>query len=128
MNSGCRILIVDGDESVCQMLKSGLAIHGITACFAVDGATAIAMIQEEPAVYKAVVMDVAPKRNVTAAATIRQIAPTLPLAFMTAADESILSKEATAFGAELLLKPFHSIRDLADTIKAIIGEIDPDGV
>jgi hypothetical protein len=26
------------------MLKSGLAIHGLTACFAGDGATAIAMI------------------------------------------------------------------------------------
>jgi CheY-like chemotaxis protein len=67
-------------------------------------------------------MDVSPKRNVTAAATIRQIAPTLPIAFMTAADESILANEAAAFGAELLLKPFHSIRDLADTIKAIIDE------
>jgi DNA-binding response OmpR family regulator len=122
MNSGHRILIVEGDESVCQMLKSGFAIHGLTASFARDGATAIAMIQEEPAAYAAVLMDVVPKRNVMAAPTIRQIAPTLPIAFMTAADESILSKEATAFGAELLLKPFHSVRDLADTIKAMIGE------
>ena len=122
MQNAHRILVVDDDKSIRQTLKAGLALHGFSVFETGDCEDAVTMIAMEPAAYKAVLMEMETEKGLHAAHAIRQIDSKLPIAFMTADDESVLRSTAKRFGSEIILKPFHSMSELTDAVKAIIGE------
>ena len=117
-----RILIVDDEPSVLDVLAALLADEGYTVQTAPDGRVASALIAAEPPVL--LITDVMmPRLNGWALlASVREQTPTLPVIVMSAVDRKtamhhdVFTTDHTVF----LRKPF-DVETLLTTVERLIG-------
>ena len=117
-----RILIVDDEPSVLDVLAALLADEGYTVQTAADGRVASALIAAEPPVL--LITDVMmPRLNGWALlASVREQTPTLPVIVMSAVDRKtamhhdVFTTDHTVF----LRKPF-DVETLLTTVERLIG-------
>jgi CheY-like chemotaxis protein len=104
------ILVADDEEAVRTLLGLALPRLGFRALLAADGDEALRLYQEQAGDIGAALLDVRmPNRDGPATlAALRQLAPDLPCAFMTAHAGAYPIEELLALGATFVLaKPFH---------------------
>jgi signal transduction histidine kinase/CheY-like chemotaxis protein len=110
-NNCCRLLVVDDDSDICNLLRDRLESDGFQVRVAADGRTALRMLEETP--VDGILLDIA-LPELDGFEVLRQLRathPELPVVMMTAVealDRAMASVEAGAQG--YLLKPFDAVR------------------
>jgi DNA-binding response OmpR family regulator len=106
-----RVLVVEDDHQLRDLVARGLREHGLTVVTASDGAGALSAVQRDPAqAFDAVVLDIglpdSDGRDVCQALRARGV--TAPVLFLTARDQLHDVLSGFAAGADdYLAKPFH---------------------
>jgi CheY-like chemotaxis protein len=101
-----RVLVVDDDPRVCEVLTELVAAEGYLASSATDGKAAIRVILDSPP--DVVLLDIAmPGLNgIDALRTIRTVAPDVQVIMVSGAGEGEASRVALAYGAfDFISKP-----------------------
>ncbi len=120
MKDACRILVVDDDPSIGQMLAKALARHG----YQVDATTSAdeALARAERQDYDAALVDlVMPGRDgADLSSTLRRRFPGLPIGLLTGYAHSPLIPSFERSGMAVFKKPV-LIQDLVDFLQREIG-------
>jgi two-component system, cell cycle sensor histidine kinase and response regulator CckA len=110
---GQRVLVVDDENPIREIMKRVLESHGFQPVAAEDGVEALALFKAAPNNYSAVIIDMMMPRmsGTELIKALRQASPTLPLIVSTGllseSPEPTLELELKALGVNrLLLKPF----------------------
>ena len=114
-----RILLVDDDRLVCEIMKNSLEKLGYRVTLATSGHEAIGIVRENPAAPDLVVTDqVMPNlTGIEVARAIREIRPDLPVILCTGFSDSLQVDELAEAGIrEMFLKPV-VIQDLALAVR-----------
>jgi CheY-like chemotaxis protein len=120
MNLGPRILVLDDDPAIAEMMARALARRGYRVD-AVNSATlALERFEAEP--HDAAVLDlVMPERDgVDVATTLRRRSPGLPIAFLTGYVHSPLLAETDHTATAVFKKPV-VIQEVVDFLDAELG-------
>jgi len=123
MDSGKRILVIDDEDHLCQLVKSRLEANGYTVIIANDGTEGLDKIAKE--LPDLVLLDIMmpPPDGLTVLRQIRHNADTalLPVVMLTAkGDTDTILKASEAKSTDYLIKPFDA-KDLLDIIKRYVG-------
>jgi len=108
---GSRVLVVDDDQEIVDLLLETLRLRGLEAEAAADGAQALARLEDDDGRFDAILLDVAMAGmdGFAVLARLREAPATreIPVLLITAAAGDDLEDRATAAGATgLLRKPF----------------------
>ncbi len=118
-----KLLIVDDDRFVRDLLRDLLAPDGYAFCEAADGEEAIRMVEaEKPDV---VLLDLLMPRvsGMDALRTIRERMPASRVLVITSLDSDALVSQAMAAGAQgFVVKPFHPLEIKQAVRKALLSE------
>ncbi len=124
MNTNPRILVVDDDKNICEIIRLYLDKEGFEVVIANDGQTAIDLFkQKTPSV---VVLDVMlPKMDgFQVCREIRRVS-NIPIIMLTAKGETFDKVLGLELGADdYMVKPFEN-KELVARIKAILRRYDP---
>ncbi len=114
-----RILVVDDDTTIIQLLQEALPALGYTADYAESGQEAIRLLQKQE--YDLVLSDIRmPEKNgIDVAREAYQISPHIPILFMSGNPNTIVEDQS------FLAKPF-SIAELEMRIDAALAPSDDD--
>lgn len=110
-NTGRRLLVVDDDRDICDLLRDRLESEGFQVSIATDGHAALRILEDIP--VDGVLLDIAlPKLDgFDVLRQLRTTQPTLPVVMMTAVEALDRAMAALEVGAQgYLLKPFDAIR------------------
>lgn len=120
MKHGSRILVVDDNQDIVNMLRVALSRHGFEIDTTTSPEEALAMASTRA--YDAALLDlVMPERDGAALArALREKNPGLPVALLTAYTHSPLLPAAQRAGVTVFAKPT-SIADLVDFLEAELG-------
>ena len=116
-SNGCiRLLVVDDDPDICDLLRDRLESEGYRVSVAADGRTALRILEETA--VDGILLDIA-LPELDGFEVLRQIRirqPTLPVVMMTAVEALDRAMAAVEAGAQgYLLKPFDAVR-LRETV------------
>lgn len=121
-----RVLVVDDDRNICELIRLYLEKEGFTVTLAHDGQAAITLFKEStPSV---VLLDVMlPKMDgFQVCREIRRIS-NIPIIMLTAKGETFDKVLALELGADdYMVKPFEN-KELVARIKAVLRRYDPKG-
>jgi DNA-binding response OmpR family regulator len=123
---GARILVVDDDDSIRELVAEILRDEGYDIVQARNGAAALQAVDESPA-FDAVVLDMRMPLidGWQFAATLEQRGSTIPIVVMTAAQNARLWAEEIG-AAGYIAKPF-GIDELLETVRNVSGARGADG-
>jgi len=133
---GERVLVVDDEEVIVQLIQQTLAVLGYQVDCATKPAAALAMVGADPQRYALVITDqtMPGMTGLYLASQLRQIRPGLPVIMMTGYTAALMAEQVEAAGIRrLLLKPI-SIHSLGTAVHAVIaiehgsGEDAPSGL
>jgi len=113
-----KILVVDDEQSVCEMLKKFLTMKGYEAIIAYSGKEAITAVKDKKP--DAVLLDIImPSMNgMQTLKKIREISATLPVIMVTAVRDAQIGRKYLESGAsDYITKPF-SLDYLDKTLKS----------
>lgn len=116
-----KILIVEDDQSVAEMMSLFFKKEGWTEDLAVDGEQAVAMFKANPTQYDLITLDLnLPKKDgIAVTKEIRALSPKVPIIMLTARDTESDQVLGLGIGAdEYVTKPFSPIALIA-RIKAL---------
>ncbi|MCB2189655.1 MAG: PAS domain S-box protein [Deltaproteobacteria bacterium] len=119
-----RVLVVDDEEAVRQVLGRMLEMLGFTVVTAFDGAAALARLEREPGDFDLVVTDLIMPR-LTGDALAQEIAARglhLPVILATGQGRGFAQEELAALGIQAQLHKPISLRKLSETLAAVLGE------
>jgi len=106
-----RLLVVDDDPDICDLLRDRLESEGFEVETAADGETALRLLADTP--VDGLLLDIA-LPGVDGFDVLRQLRPTrptLPVVMMTAVEALDRAMAAVEAGAQgYLLKPFDAVR------------------
>jgi len=120
-----RVLVVDDLEPVRTVISRSLAMLGYTADTARDGAQAVSLFTENPALYALALVDVRLPGNMSGVDVVRElrrIRPEIP-AILTSGyslGESMIDSFARVDSVEFLQKPF-KLAALASAVQSALG-------
>ena len=120
---GKRILIVDDEEHIRELIAKFLTKHGFTVRLAANGDQGIETVRKE--IPDLVFLDILmPGRNgLDVLKQLKEEFPELPVIIFSALHEEETAKEAIRLGAyDYMTKPFSLDRLLKDFIQRILGE------
>jgi CheY-like chemotaxis protein len=120
--NGERILVVDDEELLVQLVEQTLSVLGYKVETATEPEVALAMVRAHPKRYSVVFTDqtMPGMTGLSLASKIQSIEPTLPIVLMTGNNLSLTSERIEAAGIrQLLLKPT-SLHALASAAIAAI--------
>jgi CheY-like chemotaxis protein len=111
-----RILIVDDDPSVAELLAEAVRSAGHEALVALDGAEALRMLESTP--FDGVFLDVVmpDMGGLVALARIRSRWPTLPVVIMSGHANEDLARQALGLGATDVVRKPAILAGLAQTL------------
>jgi DNA-binding response OmpR family regulator len=114
-----RILCVDDEDDICQLLETILTMCGYTAVVATTGAEALARARTHPDL---VILDVnlPDLDGIEVCRRLRQIDRTVPVLFITAATGARRREAIAAGGSAFLEKPF-DVDELLDMIERLLS-------
>ncbi|PTY07362.1 hybrid sensor histidine kinase/response regulator [Opitutaceae bacterium EW11] len=115
--AGERLLVVDDEQSVREIVREVLEAHGYRVVVATDGVDAIARFAAEPGAVSGVISDYAMPLldGLGCARGLRRVSPLLPLLLLSGRDSSRMPREQIAeLNAALLEKPFTRTQLLAE--------------
>ncbi|MCS7018822.1 MAG: response regulator transcription factor [Cytophagales bacterium] len=118
-----KILVIEDDERVSELIRRGLLENGFTADAAYDGLTGKKLALQNP--YDLVITDVAlPKMDgLELCKALRQSKPNLPIIMLTALGTTDDKVEGFDAGADdYLVKPFE-MRELLARIRALLKRV-----
>jgi len=121
-----RILLVDDEEVQCRSGQHLLKRLGYTVTTTTDSLEALELFRAQPDAFNLVITDQSMPglTGIQLAERLMQIRPDIPVILCTGFSEVVDGKEAKAMGIqEFMMKPF-SARQLAETIRRILGERD----
>lgn len=128
MPASARVLVVDDDDLVRDILARVLDVGELSVCTADDGESALDLIREEPP--DAVVLDVG-LPGMDGFEVCRRLATdpalsSIPVVLLTGYDDEVTRDQATAAGcAAFLTKPFSAL-ELLDVLRdALNGSSTP---
>lgn len=116
-----KILMVEDDTSVAEMMEMFFKKENWTQELAVDGVEAVEKFKKHPADYDLITLDLnLPKKDgIQVAKEVRQISPTIPIIMLTARDSDLDQVLGLGVGADdYVTKPFSPIALIA-RIKAL---------
>lgn len=123
--AGERLLVVDDEQSVREIVREVLEAHGYRVVVATDGVDAIARFAAEPGAIAGVLSDYAMPLldGLGCARGLRRVSPFLPLLLLSGRDSSRVSREQIAeLNAGLLEKPFTRTQLLAEVHRMLHPE------
>ena len=121
-----RILFVDDEEVQCRSGQHLLGRLGYTVITTTDSLEALEIFRAQPDAFNLVITDQSMPRlmGIQLAEKLMHIRPDIPIILCTGFSEVVDGKEAKAMGIqEFMMKPF-SARQLAETIRRILGGRD----
>lgn len=121
-----RILLVDDEEVQCRSGQHLLERLGYTVTTSTDSLEALEVFRAQPDAFNLVITDQSMPglTGIQLAERLMQIRPDIPVILCTGFSEVVDGKEAKAMGIQkFMMKPF-SARQLAETIRRILGERD----
>jgi DNA-binding NtrC family response regulator len=102
-----RVLIVDDDKNICAILADPMKTEGLKPLVAYDGEKGVKMLQSDIPDLLLVDMMLPGMNGMEVLRKTREIAPDLPVVFITAQDDSRVAVKAIKKGAhDYLSKPF----------------------
>jgi two-component system cell cycle sensor histidine kinase/response regulator CckA len=119
---GERILVVDDEESIVQMMQQALITLGYAAEFATNPVAALDLVRADAPRFALVLTDLTMPgmTGLALAARLRQIRPDLPIILMTGYSATLTPARVKAEGLQdLLLKPT-SLPALASAVHAAL--------
>ena len=122
-----RVLLVDDEETLAEMVRSMLQRRGFTVIGTTDSAQALEMFSDHPVRFDLVITDqIMPRMTgATLAGKLLAIRADIPVILMTGHNETLSEKEAKAARAmALLMKPFSS-QEIAQTIRSVLDRTKP---
>ena len=121
--SGQRILFVDDDSALVEVGRRRLVSLGYSVVAVNDTEQAISAVKDEPGAFAMVITDYwMPKMKGTdLAAAIHAIAPEMPIVLFTGLNEDLPEEVLAAAGIlEVVQKPV-TVRQLGDTVAAVLA-------
>jgi DNA-binding response OmpR family regulator len=118
-----KVIVVDSEPAICQMLGDAFDSAGFQGHFAASGEDAISALKDDPIGFAVALIDAhLPGLNaIDTASSLRAINPNIAIAFMAASGDAI-----TTFGAKLYLKPFRSTTRLLASLQELLDAYDAD--
>jgi len=126
MSSGARILVVDDDRHIREVMRFALEKAGHTVSEANDGSQAFALIRQSQ--FDLVVLDIVMPEDdgLTLCRKIRALHSRLPIIFVSSRDDELDRVLGLELGADdYLTKPF-SPRELSARVAAVLRRTRPD--
>jgi PAS domain S-box-containing protein len=121
-----RILLVDDEEVQCRSGQHLLERLGYTVTTTTNSLEALEVFRAQPDAFNLVITDQSMPglTGIQLAERLMQIRPDIPIVLCTGFSEVVDGKEAKAMGIQkFMMKPF-SARQLAETVRRILGERD----
>ncbi len=121
--NGEKILIVDDEEILAQLIEKTLTNLGYEAEYEIDPVMALSMIRDNPARYRLVLSDqtMPGMTGLNLASHIREVRPDLPVILMTGYSLSLTAERVEEAGVrQLMLKPV-TIQSLGAAVYAAIS-------
>lgn len=118
---GGRVLLVEDEDTVRMVAERALVRAGYTVTTARDGEEGLEKV-EQGGGFDIIVSDVVmPSMDGPAMArAIRQLAPDMPILFMSGYAEQQLRREIGIVNVQFLAKPF-SVQQISDKVGAVLG-------
>ena len=119
-----NILVVDDEESIVEALEMYLSSLGYNVITATDGIKALQIFQERPESFDLVITDQS-MPNMTGtylAIELLNLNPTIPVILFTGYDEAVTPQISENIGIRAYLTKPVLIKELADTIKNLLGK------
>jgi DNA-binding response OmpR family regulator len=115
---GARILCVDDEDDICQLLETILTMCGYAPVVATSGGDALARARAHPDL---IILDVnlPDLDGIEVCRRVRQIDRRVPILFLTAATGARRREAMSAGGSAFLEKPF-DVDELLDTIERLL--------
>ncbi len=114
-----RILLIEDESDVLEMLQEILAVEGHTAETAEDGEAGLACFQAAAFDIVFTDMNMPGMSGLAVAAEIKKINPRIPVVLMTGWDVGCDSSELQAKGIDLLIKKPFAITDILSAIERL---------
>jgi two-component system cell cycle response regulator CpdR len=124
--SSVRILLVEDDVTLCNLLSKTLCDAGYTVAHFHEAMGAYAYLSEEPCALLVTDIIMSGMDGIELARRAKELDPDIKVMFITGFAAVALNPNAQApMDAELLSKPFH-LRDLVHAVDALLSEeIEP---
>lgn len=120
-----KVLLVEDDPSIVRALQSLLNDEGFDALSAASQDEALGLLEED--IFDIALLDIslAQGNGFAVCAAAREIAPTMPVIFLTASDDEFSTVAGLDMGAaDYIAKPFRP-RELLSRIRAALRKTDP---
>lgn len=120
--AGARVLVVDDEPSICNLVKRGLSRAGIEATSEGDPESALELLKSSPIDVVLTDIRMPGMDGLTLLRRIKTVRPACEVIVMTAHSSDHTAQEASRFGAlDYLRKPFSVKADLLPLIEGVLA-------